>query len=155
MKRALVIGCSLLALSSAAYAQVIGDNVPNYRYSVPGVLNTPALATVFQCTNTGKVGAGAFPFEVDVFDATGVLAGTVSLALSEGETKTISTQPLGALAVNGSMFGNGAGTTVVSGAARILGGKKMICTASVIGPGVNPAYLNALPVLKKTTQHGA
>ncbi len=156
MKFALIVGASVLALSSASFAQGIGTKVPGYTFTVPGVLNTTALATVFQCTNMSPLGSGVLNFEVDLFASDGSLANSAAVTLGGGETKIIATQPLGSMATDATLFTpSGGGTPVVAGAARILGGKLMICAASVMSASVNPSYLNALPVIRKKLQHGA
>ena len=140
-------------LATASHA-LIGDKVAGLVYTVPGVINNGTLATVFQCTNVATSGTASLG--VDVFRSDGSLAGSVfTVPIAPGETKLISTQPVGGVTVD-VVIGIG---TAVYGAARITGSgtaahNKLICSAYQISPGATPAYLNALPVIAKKKQKG-
>jgi hypothetical protein len=138
---------SAFTLGSIAQAG-IGDATP--LYTVPGVLQTASLATVFHCTNVGKSGSDSIAFGVDVYDSNGVVAGSASAVVAPGETRLIATQVIQSLVVDVAMTISGP----LQGAARILGTAKLECAAYVMSPYTGPGYMNALPIISKLKQRG-
>jgi hypothetical protein len=137
-----VVAMGLLWASVAAAG--IGDFVPNQRYSVPGVVHTTYLATVFQCTSTWPSDWGSNSVTVEVFDHDGLLAGTAQVVLVGGKTAVFTTGNVASLQPDAQMGVTGP----LQGSARIMGDKHLICTAWVMSPGSVPGYMHSLPVVK-------
>jgi hypothetical protein len=138
-----------MLLSASVASAAVGDLVPDQIYAVPGVVHTTYLATVFQCTNANPAGFGSTTMTVEVFDHTGLLAGSGGVTLSGGATGVITTGNVASLQPHAQMGVVGP----LQGSARIIG-KKLLCAAYVMSPGSVPGYMNSLPVVKKVTQKG-
>lgn len=135
---------------AAAASAGIGDPGQDHVYSVPGVVHTTYLATVFQCTSTEPTGVGGQSVTVEVFDASGLLAGATQASLGGGQTVLFTTGNVASLQPNVQMGVTGP----LQGSARIMGSKKMVCAAYVMSPGSVPGYMNSLPMVAKLKQKG-
>ncbi len=140
---------SLVLWGSVALASV-GNKVDGHLYTIPGVLHTSYLVTVFQCTNSYPTGFGSITWTVEIFDAAGQPAGSATHTMGGGATGVITTGPILSLAPN-AQASVPLGT---QGVARIIGDKKLLCSAYVTSPNSVPGYMNSLPVLSKNKQKG-
>ena len=128
----------------------IGDAPPSQFYTVPGVLHTSYLATVFPCTNSNPTGTAAVLVTVEVFNASGPLESTAGWTLESGESVLFATGTVASLGPDVNL----AVAAPLVGVARINTSKKVLCAAYVMSPGSVPGYMNALPVLLKNKQKG-
>ena len=126
-------------------------------FTVPGVMHTSTLDTIFTCLVVDKNGAD---WGVEIFDGSGDLENDVGDAdngtggLGDGETNSVSTGSLAAIDPGDIITGLGTSNQVRS--ARILAtSTKLSCSAMVLDPsGDPPAVTYQLPVIRKTTQKG-
>ncbi len=126
-------------------------------FTVPGVLHTGSLDTIFTCLVLDKKGAD---WGVEIFDGSGTLENDVGAAnngtggLGDGEANSVSTGSLASIDPGDVITGLGNSTQARS--ARIVAtSTKLSCSATVLDPSGNPptvAY--QLPVIRKTNQKG-
>jgi hypothetical protein len=126
-------------------------------YTVSGVTDTGALATVFHCTSTERDGGKTIELGIEVFDLFGsrandVTAGDGVTSMPPGHTRTLSTH-----ATVG--FGNEAEIntgTVAQGSARIIASSKNVLCSAMLVDAVNnaPTSMVMLPVFRTTKQGG-
>lgn len=147
MKRLVLTAMAILLASPGAVRAGLGDSL--LYWATTGVMNTGNLATVFQCSNPDTAASQGMDFEI--FKADGTLAGTGSVSVPPGGTRTVSTQTLYSLAAGD--YTNIGITFTVLGSARV-GSKDLICAAWVMSNGTSPGYMNSLPIIKKAKQRG-
>jgi hypothetical protein len=122
-------------------------------YSVPGVVNNGAFATVFACTSTDTA---PMRVGVEVFGDFGGVpqndAVATSVSLDPGATVNFKTAGFFWLGGTTSPLTPG---PIETGSARILAtSKKLVCTALVADPAYPPATSWQLTIVKKKTQKG-
>ena len=140
---------SIVLSGSTAFAG-IGDAMTDKVYTVPGVVHTSSLATVFHCTNSYPTGYGSVSMHVEVWDSDGQLAGSATFNLAGGASGIITTGTISALIADANA--NVADGT--QGSASIAGDKRLLCTAYVTSRNATPEYMNSLPVIVKNKQRG-
>ncbi len=158
MLRSLSIAAALvLTFSAPVRAGIVDSPIPapftKHVYSVPGVINTGALATFFSCTNVDSASATV---GVEVFGPAGGAsinnAATTAISVAPGATVIFGTSNALGISVDANLNVG----FVSKGSARILAtSTKLLCTAFLADPGsAPPISMVSLTIVGKTKQKG-
>jgi len=137
---------TLLGIAISASTAFAVDKV----WSIPGVINSGGLATVFSCTNGNATPATVI---VNLRDNSGTNAANVSSGLAANDAMIdFATQSVAML--SGETVIPGA-PTLVSGSAAITATSGVYCTAYVVDSTNNPPSVAwPLTIVSKTKQKG-
>jgi hypothetical protein len=136
-----------------------GTKKTKHVFTVPGVMHTSTLATIFTCTVLDKNGAD---WGVEIFGGAGggPLQNDVGVAdngvrgVGDGDTNSVSTANLAAIDP-GDVITGLANDNQARSARIVATSTKLICSATVLDPSGNPPSVTyELPVIRKTTQKG-